>query len=198
MRRKIDDIVLLEMLKQGKLQKEIAEHFGVSPVAICKRLKRLLPQPESVLDKYSLTDQQKQFVIEKAKGKTNIQAVMASYEVSSRVSAKVIGSQLMNMPKVKMSLSELHEIHLPQDYKIMRLRTHADNVDPMVSLKALDLSWKLDGSYAPEKHINLNVHYDALTKEEAESDAKIAELKRRLAALGEDDPELREDENEGN
>jgi predicted transcriptional regulator len=47
--RKIDDTQLLEMLKEGKLQKDIAEHFGVSPAAVCKRLKRLLPQPVEVL-----------------------------------------------------------------------------------------------------------------------------------------------------
>jgi hypothetical protein len=163
--RKIDDTQLLEMLKQGKMQKEIAEYFGVSPAAVCSRLKRLLPQPEAVLDRYDLTDQQKQFVIEKAKGKTNTQAALACYEVSSMQSAKVIGSQLMSNPEIGMAINELLELHLPQCYRVRKLRSHADNPDPVVSLKALDLSWKLDGSYAPEKHLNVEIDYDSMSAE---------------------------------
>jgi len=151
-RRKIDDTKLLEMLHQGMQQKEIARIMNVSEPAICKRLKRLIPQPDTVLDKYDLTDQQKAFVVQKAKGMTNTDAALESYKVSSRNSAKVIGSQLMAEPEIKMALNELMDTYLPQHYRIRKLRTHADNPDPTVSLKALDLSWKLDGSYAPEKH----------------------------------------------
>lgn len=151
-RRKIDDTKLLEMLHQGMQQKEIARIMNVSEPAICKRLKRLIPRPDTVLDKYDLTDQQKAFVVQKAKGMTNTDAALESYKVSSRKSAKVIGAQLMAEPEIKMALNELMDTYLPQHYRIRKLRTHADNPDPTVSLKALDLSWKLDGSYAPEKH----------------------------------------------
>jgi len=154
--RKTDDNLLLAMLKQGKQQKEIAQFFKVSPAAVCKRIKRLLPKPQEVLDKYNLTDQQKRFVIEKVRGKTNTQAVLASYEVNSLQSAKVIGSQLMDKLEVKMAIGELMDYHgMGRSYRIGRLKNHIDNQDPVVSLKALDLSWRLDGSYAPEKHINL-------------------------------------------
>jgi Zn-dependent peptidase ImmA (M78 family) len=100
----INDNKLLEMHNEGKPQKEIAAYFGVSPVAVCRRLKRLLPVPD-ILDKYNLTDAQKSFVVEKAKGKTNTQAALESYETTSRKSAKVIGSQLMDNPTVKMGLN---------------------------------------------------------------------------------------------
>jgi hypothetical protein len=36
------------------------------------------------------------------------------------------------------------------------------------------MSWRLDGSYAPEKHANLNIDYGSLTKE-------IEDLERALA-----------------
>jgi predicted transcriptional regulator len=155
MRKKINDTLLLEMLNQGKQQKDIAAYFKVSPVAVCKRLKRLQSGPEAVLERYDLTDQQKSFVVEKAKGKTNTQAALESYEVSSRKSAKAIGSQLMAEPIIRMALDELMETYLPQHYRIRKLRSHTDHADPIVSLKALDLSWKLDGSYAPEKHMEI-------------------------------------------
>jgi hypothetical protein len=181
MKRKVNDFELLEFLKQDKTQKQAAQHFKVSPAYICKKLKRLLPQPFDALDKYNLTDQQKNFVIEKTKGATNTQAALCSYEVSSIQSAKVIGSQLMAKPEIKMALSELLELHIPQQHKVRRLRSHVDHHDPVVSLKALDMSWKLDGSYAPEKHISVFSVRDAVEQLDAEL-MKTAEAMRQIEA----------------
>jgi hypothetical protein len=178
-KRKIDDNQLLEMLKQGKMQKVLAQHFGVSPAAVCKRLKRLLPQPESVLEKYNLTDQQKQFVLEKAKGKTNTQAALASYEVNSMQSAKVIGSQLMDKPEIEMAINELMaEAGLTKRYRFRKVRQHIDHPDPNVSLRGLDMSFKLDGSYAP-KQLNVNIDPEATSAEIAELEAQVAEWEAR-------------------
>jgi len=170
--RKIDDDQLLEMLKEGKSQKEIAEHFKVSPVAVCKRVKRLLPKPQSL---ESLTDKEQKFCIEVAKGKTQTQAVINSYEVASRESAKVMGSQLMAKPEIQMAINELMVYHgLSKSYRIQRLKNHVDHADPVVSLKALDLSWKLDGSYAPEKHevVTADIHKAILELKEYEATLK--------------------------
>lgn len=151
--RKIDDAGLLEMYHAGKLQKDIAEYFGVSPVAVSKRLKRLLPQPETVLDKHGLTDKEKMFCIQKAQGISNTGAAIASFDVGSIESAKVIGSQLMAKPEIQQTIQDLMDAHgLTRSYRIGKLKNHVDNRDPNISLKALDQSWKLDGSYVPEKH----------------------------------------------
>ena len=126
--KKIDNEKVLEMFKAGVPQKDIAQHFNVSCPAICKKLKRLLPAPESVLDKYNFTDQQKQFVIEKAKGKTNTQAALASYEAGSLQSAKVIGSNLMAKPEVQQSINELLDpVGLTMLYRERRLKQHIDS-----------------------------------------------------------------------
>lgn len=144
--RKVDDNKLLEMLRQGKLQKEIAEYFGVSPVAISKRVKRLLPQPIEVFNKYNLTPKQQKFVVEKAKGKTNTQAALSAYECKSLKNAKIIGSQLMADPDIKASIADLMASEgLTRRYRIQRLKEHIMSRDPLISLKGLDQSWKLDG-----------------------------------------------------
>jgi predicted transcriptional regulator len=147
-KRKIDDEQLLKLLSEGKNQKQAAAILKVSEPAVCKRLKRLLPAPDTPTFN-GLTDKEKRFVVEKAKGKGNIQAVMASYEVTSRESAKVIGSQLMGKPEVEMAITELMNYHgLTKSYRVQKLKNHVDNRDPNVSLKALDQSFKLDGSYS--------------------------------------------------
>ena len=159
--RKIDDTLLLEMLREGKMQAEAAAHFNVSPAAVCKRLKRLSsPSPESILEKHGLTERQGAFAIERAKGKTATQAAMASYEAGSIESAKAIGSQLMKQAEITSAIEELMNVHgLTKDYRIGRLKTIVDHKDPIVVHKGLDMSWKLDGSYAPEKHTHIGVSF---------------------------------------
>jgi len=148
--RKIDDARLIALKNEGKLQKDIAKIFGVSEPGICKRLKRLFPErhePPKSLE--VLTDKERRFAIERAAGRTATQAALNAFECSSRASAKAIGSQLMGKLEVQEAISDLmDQAGLTRRYRIARLKQHVDNkVDPHVSLKALDQSWKLDGSY---------------------------------------------------
>jgi hypothetical protein len=183
MERKTDDNIIIQMLQEGKTQKEIAEYFGVSPVAIHKRVKRLLPAPKSL---ESLTEKEQKFCINVAKGKTQTQAVIDSYEVTSRESAKVIGSQLMSKPEIQMAINELMDYHgLTKSYRIQKLKTHVDHRDPNVSLKSLDMSFKLDGSYAPEKHINLTISYKDIQAEVKEIEDRLRERGIDIKAISE-------------
>jgi transposase len=167
--RKTNDDEILRLLQEGKNQKQIAEHFGVSPVAIHKRLKRLtLPPPPESLQK--LTKKEQKFCIAIAQGKTQTQAAMDSYEVTSRESAKSLSSQLMAKPDIQMSITELMEYcGIDKPYRIRRLKQIIDASDLNIAHKGLDMSFKLDGSYAPDKHLHggvsmaeilINIHKD--------------------------------------
>lgn len=157
--RKTNDQEILKLLQEGKNQKEIAQHFGVSPVAIHKRIKRLAPPPD-MPHFNQLTDKEKKFVLGKVEGKSNIQAVMQSYDVTSKESAKVIGSQLMAKPEIQMSVTELMEYcGIDKPYRIRRLKQIIDSSDLNIAHKGLDLSFKLDGSYAPEKHLIYSLNF---------------------------------------
>lgn len=149
--RKIDDTKLLEMHKAGTPQKDIAAFFQVSPAAICKRLRRLLPKPVSL---EALTEKEQRFCQEIAKGKTQTQAALASFDVSSRESAKVIGSALMSKEEIRRAVQELLERHLPRERRIKRLADLANHADPGAALKALDIGFKLGEDY-PEKGANI-------------------------------------------
>ncbi len=173
--RKINDEVLLEMVKQDKLQKEMAEYFGCSIAAISKRLQRL-SLPESFK---KLTGKQQVFVTEVADGKTQTQAAAAAYGVSSRESAKAMGSQLMKHPDIEAAITEImQEEGLTRRYRVQKLKTHVDAIDPHVSLKALDQSWKLDGYV--EKHINLNIDVKQTRKDIADLDSEIERLETSI------------------
>jgi predicted transcriptional regulator len=153
-RRKFDDNHLLALLKDGNNQKEAAKLLGVSPAAITKRLKRLVPLPESL---QKLTPKEQKFAVAIAHGRTKTQACLETFEVTSRESAKALGTNLMKKADIREAIADLMDQKgLTQEYRVEKLKSHVDNADPNISLKALDQSWKLDGSYAPERHLNLN------------------------------------------
>ena len=180
--RKIDDDVLIKMLHEGKPQKEIAERFHVSPVAVCRRLKRLAPPPE-MPNFDQLTAKEKRFVLEKVRGKGNIQAVMQSHDVTTKGSAKSMASQLMAKHEIQMSITELMDYcGIDKTYRIRRLKQIIDSSDLNIAHKGLDMSFKLDGSYAPEKHLEVSVNVLNLSLRELEE-----ERKRLQAILGEEE-----------
>lgn len=154
MSRRTDDAVILQMLREGKSQQEISDYFGVTRQAITKRVKLLNPKP----DLSHLTSKERSFVEEVAKGKGHVEAALKSFDVRDRHGASNIGMSLMKKPEITESITALMEYNgLSRDYRIKKLRSHVDHADPNVSLKALDMSFKLDSSYPPAKSVNMNL-----------------------------------------
>jgi len=174
--RKTNDGVILQMLDEGKSQKEIANFFNVSPAAICKRLKRIKPLPES-LEK--LTDKEREFALQVAEGSNQTQAALASHDCSSLASAKSMGSQLMAKPDIQTAVAEIMQDEgLTRRYRVTKLKNHIDNTDPGISLKGLDQSWKLEGAYV-QKHIVIQPTIADMHMDLEEIERRIAELEGR-------------------
>jgi len=182
--RKIDDQLLLKMAEEGKLQKEIAEHFRCTPAAICKRLKKLKAIMSVPVSFKKLSEKEKKFVIAKIEGKTQTQAALDSFECGSLDSAKSIGSQLMRKSDIQIAVAEImQEEGLTRGYRVQRLKSHVDHVDPNVSLKALDQSWRLDGAYSPEKHIHAHHNIKEVVASMEVKKERLRILRRRHAKL---------------
>jgi hypothetical protein len=180
--RKTDDHEIIRMHDEGKTGVEIASHFGVSPAAISKRLKRLLPVrvPESFV---RLTDKQKRFALAKADGKTNLEAAMSAFDCVSRESAKAIGHTLAQDPDINLALADLMaQEGLTRRHRVQRLRIAIDHPDPNVSLKGLDQSWKLEGLYT-EKHVVAHINYADMTRELQDLEREERELRASLGEL---------------
>jgi hypothetical protein len=149
--RKVIDGELLKMLQEGIPQKEIAAHFGVSQAYITKRKKQLrgFQEPESFS---RLTDKEKRFVIAKAEGKTNTDAAMIAFDVTSRESAKVVGCNTMKDPDVEVAINDLlAQEGLGKRPRIKRLKEIVFGPDLGVALRGIDVVNRMDGSYAPVK-----------------------------------------------
>lgn len=161
MKRKIDDTILLQMIEDGKQQKEIAEFFNCSGAAVSKRIRRLLPPESKALKKLSPKEQK--FAIAISEGKTQTDSAMSSFDVTTRDSAKTIGCRLMKQSDIQTAVAEIMQQEgLTRKYRVQKLKTHVDNRDPNVSLKALDQTWKLDNSYS-ETHVHA-INIDEITE----------------------------------
>ena len=183
--RKTDDHEILQMLNEGKKQIEIAAHFGVSPPAICKRIKRLANQlPENF---ENLSKKKQKFVLAIAQGKTQTQAALDSHECSSLDSAKSMGYQLMQKKDIQKAVAEImQEEGLNRRYRVQKLRSHIDHPDPNVSLKGLDQSWKLDGAYT-EKHVHVHTSYQDMVKAKEIADQRIRAFEEKYGIRFESD-----------
>ena len=175
--RKTDDNIILEMLNDGKNQKDIAEHFGVTPAAICKRVKKITTQlPPSF---QNLTHKEQRFVMGKAAGMTRTSAAFAAFDCTSRGSAKSIGSKLMKSQEIQASIQELmYDSGLSRRYRVQKLKHLIDHPDPGVAQRALESSFKLDGYV--EKHVHFDISREEISDNLEEIEAEIARLKAEL------------------
>lgn len=178
--RRTDDHIILKMKEEGKTGKEIAKHFGVSAPYICKRLKRLKPvkQPESF---EKLSTKQKKFVLAKAEGRSNVDAALASFDVTTRDSAKTLGHAMMKDPDVGRAIQEImSEEGLTRRHIVRRLKDLVDHPDGHVSAKGIDIANKMTDGYSPIKVVvDIELVKQNVAFSEAERD-RLDKLRTRM------------------
>ncbi len=156
--RLISDEQILTLHRQGLNQSQIGKALGVSSVAIHKRLKRIL-----VMEKLErLTPKEQTFCLAVAEGKSRTQACMEAYDCSSRESAKALQNTLSGKPEIQENIDAIMNLQgLTRTNLVRVLRDHVFNkTDPNVSLRALDMGFKLTNTYPVQKNINLNANID--------------------------------------
>ena len=192
--RKIIDTELLELLDQGMTQKEAAQHFNCSEPAISKRLRKLRQRIPKAFDKLNVKRQN--FAIALATGESKTKAAALVYNTSTVDSARTIGKRLGADSDIQTAVAEILQRNgLTKQYRVNRLRELVDSLDSNVAIRAIDMTFKLDGSYS-ETHVNVT-----LTREEMEEDFRVAKEavkagERDLQAIEDRIKELRMQERE--
>lgn len=158
--KKINDVELLKLVESGTTRKEIADRFECSQVAVSKRLAKLRPDSIEPLKIDSLTPKEKVFVTTIVSGETQTNSALKAYDVTTRDSAKALGSTLMSNKNIKEAIAEIREREIPLNHLVERLKDHVDSVDPTVSIRAIDMGLKLHDAYPVEKRMNLNIEVD--------------------------------------
>jgi hypothetical protein len=149
--KKINCDELQQMLIAGRTQADCARHFQVSGAAICKAVKRMR-SAEIPASMERLSEKERAFVLNLAEGKSKTESALVAYDCKSRETAKVLGCRMAKDPDVEQALSDIMaQEAIPRRRRIQRLRDLIESKDLTAVSKGLDMSWKLDGSYAPEK-----------------------------------------------
>ena len=147
--KKINYDELQHMLKSGRSQADCARHFQVSEAAICKAVKRMRAT-EIPASMEKLTEKERAFVLNLAEGKSKTESALVAYDCTSRETAKVLGCRMAKDPDVAAALTDImSQEGISRRRRIQRLRDLIESADLSAVSKGLDMSWKLDGSYAP-------------------------------------------------
>ena len=158
--RKINDRELLERFNAGASGIELAAHFGCSPAAISKRLKRLAPGPPKAIDQ--LTTKQAAVVKRIVAGESAVNAVECCYDTTSRHSAHEVARKVMAVPGVQLAIEEeMNLAGLTRRYRVNKLAEHVEAADPGIALKALDMSFKLADDFPAIKSKSQVIHWVA-------------------------------------
>lgn len=113
-----------------------------------------------------LSTKEKGFVRDIIKGETGTQAILNNYDTEDENTAGVMASQNLTKLKIQEAIKTyadripdtlLEEVHL-QGLKAGRLVNDELEADYAVRHKYLDSAYKLKGSYAPDKNVNMNVN----------------------------------------
>jgi len=149
---KINYDELQEMLKGGHSQADCARHFQVSEAAVSKAVKRL-KAAEMPASMEKLTKKEKVFVLNLAEGRNATESAFVAYDCKSRDVAKTMGCRMTKDPDVELALADIMaQEAIPRRRRVQRLRDLIESHDLSAVSRGLDMSWKLDGSYSPEKH----------------------------------------------
>jgi len=120
-----------------------------------------------------LTKQDKKFVKKVAETGNLTKAVQEAYEIEDAGYASVKGQRLIGKDRIQKALAErlpddlLEEKHLALLNKTEKKYDTEGNmvseeIDTNAVSKGLDMAYKVKGSYAPDKNINMNVNINSI------------------------------------
>lgn len=130
-----------------------------------------------------LSKKEKGFVKDYIETGSGVEAILGNYDTDDRKVARVMASQKLASEKIKNAIAE----RLPDDLlatKHLALLNKIDKegeIDVQAVSKGLDLAYKVKGSYAPDRSINLNVEAEITNPKARELAEKYEEeLKKGL------------------
>lgn len=103
-----------------------------------------------------LTKKQRKFVNEYADTGNGTKAALKSYDTESEEVAAVIAVENLSKPKIRAELQNLG-FDSNNAKRVVGEILDDGSVEPHNRLKAADLVFKVQGDFAPERHINLDI-----------------------------------------
>lgn len=104
----------------------------------------------------SLTKKQRGYVNAKVEGKPGVIAALENYNTTDYFTANAISVENLQKPSI---IAELHKLGFDSNNakRVVSEILNDETNEPKDRLKAAENVFKVNGDYAPEKHVNLNV-----------------------------------------
>jgi hypothetical protein len=163
---KINKSEMFELIEKNRemwTDRALAKRYGVSVVAIWKArtgTKSRKPEPKPKAKEYLKPDEIT-YVKNKKKypDATHKQIGELSFPDVKRPMEKAM--RISGHPMVVAALKdEMEIVGLTTQYRAEKLKEHCDSPEDSTSLKALDMSIKVAGEYAPKEAVNVNLNAD--------------------------------------
>lgn len=124
-----------------------------------------------------LTKKQQGFVKDYIETGNGTQAALNNYDTEDDNTAAAIASENLTKPKIQIAIKSIAEYIpdelLAQKHLALLNKTDEKGEIDVVAVKAgLDMGYKVKGSYAPDKSVNLNVNTDISSTEDFQELAK--------------------------
>lgn len=107
-----------------------------------------------------LTHKEKGFAKDIADGIPGVHAALNNYDTKDYNTAAVIAHENLNKPKIKEYLKE-QGFDSDNAKRVVAQILNSEYEEAKDKLKAADIIFKVNGNYAAEKHINVNVEVEA-------------------------------------
>lgn len=143
---------VLQLHKEGYHPKYIAMQTNLNEEEVRNTINGKIA---ALTRRFALNNAEEKFVKELARGKTNEEAAKLALGAKKGSDARTRAAMMVRSDNVKMAIRELmEEAGIGRKWRIDKLAEHMDSVAPEVSLKALDIGFKLADDY-PQKKVSI-------------------------------------------
>lgn len=129
-----------------------------------------------------LSKKEQGFVKDFAETGNGVQSALNNYDTESYSTAGVIAHDNLKKTKIITALAAALPDHLLAEKHLALLNKtdNEGNIDTPAVARGLDMAYKIKGSYAPDKLINLNITHEQTPEALALAEKYEQELKRQL------------------
>lgn len=161
----MDNNQFKDLVEKGKNDREIAEFFNVSPQAVWAKRKRMEKKHKLTKALPPLTTKQQEFVekMTTEKRPKGLEVVKEVYGITDNKQAQMQLQRTMNSPAVREAITTILDRNgITRDMLTKKLKTHINSSKAEISIKAVDMGFKLHDDYPASKNVNLNVNLEWL------------------------------------
>lgn len=126
----------------------------------------------------NLTQKQRKFVNEYADKPNGVQAALISYDTTDYATAGAIAYENLKKPQI---IQELKTLGFDSNNarRVVGEILNDESIEPQHRIKAAENVFKVNGDYAPDKHVNLNLDGTSTERTRELGDRIIGLLRRR-------------------